>query len=488
MTDNPLHHHLHLLLADGRTGEPCLSGGLDRDLSRHGPLPEMGPDPENLWSDWSDPNDLERQRWGVIAPLGPEGDELIARIQPLIDRRRAQQGGAEVKIHRIPHSTETGASMTLAEAARWKKTYFNRSQDLVNDLPRYQLILGDLHQVPLSIQQVQSSDGFVGRIAFDEPEQYRAYVDKILRWEDRPAPDTKGDAILYTVQDRTPETSAGHACLMAPGMTILRRGRENQQVRATALHGMEYPSREEFWKAAATRRPSVLFTMSHGAGMPEDGWHDPAERRREQGALCFGPAGCITGKDLVDKVIVPGGFWFMFACFGAGTPASSAYRHWLEYLSREFPAYRSKVECVMRSLSPPGRPFIAALPKAALASPQGPLAFIGHVDLAWSFSFQDIDTDVPVRRPGRFMKVIQSMLDGARVGAGFFTLGRSLGEVETELVALYDEEMAENASYKQLARRGHLWMLHQDLAGYVLLGDPAVQLPLTRPTAQPGRA
>jgi hypothetical protein len=36
----------------------------------------------------------------------------------------------------------------------------------------------------------------------------------------------------------------------------------------------------------------------------------------------------------------------------------------------------------------------------------------------------------------------------------------------------------------QRARLGHLWMLRQDLLGYVLLGDPAARLPLTPPAAQ----
>src|SRR4029079_18135998 len=36
----------------------------------------------------------------------------------------------------------------------------------------------------------------------------------------------------------------------------------------------------------------------------------------------------------------------------------------------------------------------------------------------------------------------------------------------------------------QRTRLGHLWMLRQDLLGYVLLGDPAARLPLTPPAAQ----
>src|SRR5690606_28033439 len=40
-----------------------------------------------------DPNSLRDQGWGVIAPLGPEGDRLLALARPLLDRRAAEQDG-----------------------------------------------------------------------------------------------------------------------------------------------------------------------------------------------------------------------------------------------------------------------------------------------------------------------------------------------------------------------------------------------------------
>ena len=84
---------------------------------------------------------------------------------------------------------------------------------------------------------------------------------------------------------------------------------------------------------------------------------------------------------------LPGGMWFYLACFGAGTPASSAYHPWLSRLSDEG-AYGGSLGAVLRALPAPGeRPFVAALPQAALASPRGPLAVIGHLDLAWTYGF-----------------------------------------------------------------------------------------------------
>ena len=84
-------------------------------------------------------------------------------------------------VYRVP------ARMTVPEAARWKKQKFRNCADTGDELPRYQLIVGDLDQVPLAVQQVQATDGFVGRIAFDDLDGYRAYADKVVGWEDRPA-------------------------------------------------------------------------------------------------------------------------------------------------------------------------------------------------------------------------------------------------------------------------------------------------------------
>jgi len=171
--------------------------------------------------------------------------------------------------------------------------------------------------------------------------------------------------------------------------------------------------------------------------------------------------------------------WLAVACFGAGTAEISDYRHWLDTLRRAGHA-GSEIEHVLDTLAHE-RPFVAAVPKAALADPRGPLAFVGHVDLAWTYSFFDLD-DRPRRRPGRIVGVIQALLNGHRAGVAMRKLLRFFAEVNTELTALQDAQARAGPGSiddHERARRGHLWMLRQDLAGYVLLGDPAVRLPIT---------
>ena len=48
--------------------------------------------------------------------------------------------------------------------------------------------------------------------------------------------------------------------------------------------------------------------------------------------------------------------------------------------------------------------------------------------LAWSYSYQDLDSGQAMSRPGKFMQVVSDLLHGYRVGIGFASLMRALAE------------------------------------------------------------
>lgn len=476
--------HLDLLLVHADDRAPVIAEGVDADAAARAPTPTQRPRPPLLWNESAEAGDLVAQRWGVIAPAGERGERLLSLIAPLIEHRRAQQNIREVTVYRVP------ARMDLSEAARWKKRVFRRDDDLDDELPRYQLVLGDLDEVPLAVQQVQATDGFVGRLAFDREDDYRAYVDKVVRWERQPSSAARAELVMHTVHDGSAATRRGHDALMAPGVRILERRRSFGQLSAGAIRatGAQPPSLDDLWQATGGHAPSVLMTMSHGIGAPRGGWRSAEHQRRDQGALSFGDAQALHAELLRERAFLPGGAWLAVACFGAGTAESSDYYHWLDTLRGVGHVGRG-IEHVLDTLARE-RPFIAALPKAALASPEGPLAFIGHVDLAWAYSFYDLG-DQAMRRPGRLMGVLQSLLRGDRAGVAMRALLRFFQEVNTELSALYDADartQRRELAPRALALRSHLWMLRQDLAGYLLLGDPAVRLPLSPPAALPGDA
>lgn len=474
---------LELLLVHADTHTPVLTEGLSADTAPQERPTKNGdaPDPAHFWDEGGDPNDLEAQRWGLILPEGPEGDRLRDLIRPLIELRREQQGGHPIREYRVPKGP-----MSMAEAALWRKRHFDAGEHLNAEVPRYQLILGDFDQVPLALQQLQASDGYVGRLHFSDERGYAAYVEKVLRAEKLPR-QSQGRMLFHTAHDGSPALNAGFEALIHPGLELIRGGLSMGSFPASDLqvHGKEQePGRERFLESTASAGPGVLFSMSHGLGAPRGGWKTEEDRLAGQGAMSFGREGPLPASELATRTFMPNGIWFMFACFGAGTPDTSAYSHWLQHLVDA--GRYSRLPNVVNTLAGSGRPFVAATPQTVLANPNGPLAFVGHVDLAWTFSFREDDSPAK-KRPGRFIEPLKSMLRSDRVGIGFRELYRYLALTDTELSSLHDDDLRTRVtpSTDELIRRGYLWMMRQDVAGYVLLGDPAVRLPIEGRHARP---
>lgn len=451
-----------LLLARADDREPALAGNVPLVTTRKQAVAAV-PDPSVLGDHHNHPNDLGVQRWAVIAAEGPRGDELLAQVEPLIRARQAEQG-AEVRRYRVR------PGMTADEASRWKRTVYQPSERHSKDLPRYQLILGDLDQVSYELQVAQAVEGFVGRLAFDDPRDYAAYCEKVLAAEQAPVTATR--ALFHAVRDGTAATELGRKGLVDPCLDMTRelqaRGRDEFPA-DPRLSGDDEPDPDEF--VATLRERGVLLSLSHGVGAPRAGWRSLQAQRAGQGAMSFGrDAEPLRAADLANVPCLPGGLWFMFACFGAATPATSKYLRWLRLLedSGEAPG---AVAAVQASLPPPGSPpFVAALPKAVLANPRGPLAFIGHHDLAWTYSFREVDLGRPITQTGRFVDTVASALTGDRVGVAFDKLFRWFAQVNVDLGMLDESEVADPL------RRARMWMLRQDLAGFMLLGDPAARV------------
>ncbi|MEZ4468172.1 MAG: hypothetical protein R3F43_28005 [bacterium] len=124
---------------------------------------------------------------------------------------------------------------------------------------------------------------------------------------------------------------------------------------------------------------------------------------------------------------------------------------------------------------------MAALPQAALANPHGPLAFVGLCDLAWTPGSRVGVTD-DLAWHERVTQVLAALGPGprgratpGRVGMALLHHARAIPQYEAALAA-HREAPAET---EEAARQdGLLWLARQDLDSYLLLGDPAVQLPV----------
>ena len=488
---------MDLLLAHGDDGSPMLDRAADPSTAAAAASPVPRREERFLADITADANDLVRQGWAVVTPEGARGQRLEAQVQALVRARAEDQQGDVLSI-RVP------PGMDAAAASTWKQTVFPAlyGEDEARR-PRYLLILGDLDQVSLDTERVLAQDGMTGRLACSTDDGYAAYADKVLAWRRAPALQARARAVFYTVHDGTSATAAGHAKLIQPCHDRCARTARDKPggflASAIEMRGAPAPDPGELLQLAAMRHPSVLLSMSHGMGPPRRRPWTPAEAREHQGAMSFGTEGALAATDLASPPFLPGGLWIYFACFGAGTPRTSAYRHWLDMLAQHGMTELASVTAAIRGLDERGG-FVSGLVKAALANPDGPLAIFGHIDLAWSYSYEELRVDRsgdPRRVTGsnrslNFFHLMTKLVAGERAGAAALALRLQLGAVGAELTAHYDRckraGAVEGATQADLLALGNLWMLHQDLSGYALLGDPAVRLPLASPARGTARA
>ena len=464
---------IELYLSPYKERGQTLENGLDPNALAH--TTDRDVEAENFLLD-GDPNSIAEQSWTVIAPDNDRGTHLLQVIKPLLDKRSRDMEGRPVEVFRVP------PDMTAAQAANWKDVTYAGNKDPL-DIPVYVTVLGDFSEVSIATQRVLSNKYLVGRIGFETDDDYESYVAKLLHWEGVKR-EGRARAMFFTARDGTPATLLGDRVLMQPSLVDARKyaGKapfpvsEVQEITGddpTAAGGL-------LVDAAKTEQPSFLFSCSHGMGAPRRGWNSVDKQRALQGALCLGDGEYIAAEDLKTQPFLPGGLWMFFACFGAGTPDISEYAHWLSNL-KGLGKFSGSLSSVMHSL-PQGRdkPFIAALPKAVLANPDGPLAVVGHVDLAWSYSFQDMDKKQDQGRHRRFQNVYRWATKGHNIGYALTTLFAHRADIQTEITISEDMRMRERELGEEIPddrlRMGHRWMLHQDLDGYVLLGDPAAHM------------
>jgi hypothetical protein len=418
---------------------------------------------------WVDPTQLAQAGWGIIFPLeDPREPARVPAIkealQPLLDLRRSQ-AGQYFKVY------EGGDGYRPNDTAA---TFVARHGALAHDpadpekVPYYLLIVGSPEEIPFHFQYQLDVQYAVGRLDFgDNLAAYANYARNVVAAEGGAVPVARRAALfgVSNPDDRATQMSADH--LVEP---LSQRTLEH----AGAGWQVETVLREAATKArlldllGGRERPALLFAACHGVEFPKD---DPQGRQeRYQGALlCQDWAGpqmgrgevpreaYLAGEDLRSDLDLRGLVAFFFACYGAGTPRFD------EYTER---AFRERRETIA------DRPFLAALPKAMLGLSQGALAVVGHVERVWGTSYlgERQSTQIAV-----FESAVERMLKGVPVGAAMEYFNGRHAALSSELTkALEDAKFKEPDSYAL----AELWTANNDARGYIIIGDPAVRLPL----------
>jgi hypothetical protein len=398
------------------------------------------------------PEDIGSVGWGVVVPPGVEPAVLEA-LEPLLRFRQEQAGELFRRLEVRPDESKDdflarhGMGPGVADPRK---------------VPYYLLVLGSPEQVSFEFQYQLGVTYAVGRLDLADPQACAAYAAAVVASEqgDGGASAPPRVHLFGTRHPGDPPTALSASRLVKPLADELRQGPPGRVVGADVGDGATRARLEDL--LTGPEAPDVLFTAGHGLGgatvhrdlagalLCQD-WPGPLTARGPVSEDHYLAAGHLPAETAVRPRVV-----FSFACYGAGTPRVSDY-------PGGDPAAGPQLAA---------ESFTARLPQRMLGEPAGgALAFVGHVDRAWSCSFLWKGLAAQVTP---FASTLLALLDGVRLGSAMESLTSRYAEIATEL-ALRMDGFRKYGKVLTDADLVGLWTATHDARAYVILGDPAVR-------------
>ncbi len=414
-----------------------------------------------------DPRNLGEAGWGIV--FARDADPAIrAALQPLLDRRE-EQAGERFAVYEGEDGYRPGESKS-GFLARHGVGPGPADPERV---PYYLLLVGSPEAIPFRFQSQLDVQYAVGRIHFEAPEDYANYAQSVVATERRSLALERRVCFFGTANPEDRATDLSRKTLVAP---LFDHFRKKPDWRVEALLDGEATKANLTRVLGGGATPALLFSACHGMEFPRG---DPRQIPHQGALLCQdwpGPKawrgkGAIpqefyfAADDLTKDSSLLGLLSFVFACYGGGTPE-------LDDFSKQ--AFKARM-----AVAP--HPFLATLPRRMLSHPKGgALAVIGHVDRAWGYSFlwSKAGPQTTV-----FESTLERLLEGHPVGSALEFFNERYAELSTVLIDEL-EEIGFNKKYDPNELAG-LWTANNDARGYVIIGDPAVRLPVAGPKESP---
>lgn len=406
-----------------------------------------------------DPGRLAETGWGIVLPAGLD-PRVRKALEPLLDLRRQQAG------ERYQELVYEGEDKTLFLAR------YGAGPGPVDprNVPYYLLLVGGLEEIPFEFQYQIDVQHAVGRLCFDGPrrlEEYARYAGSVVQAETRAsqlqprvtlfAPRTNGDSATERMHDLLVEPLARELTERRPN------GPPGWQIDPVLGPAATRERLLELMGRNAREKPALLLTTCHGVGFPSG---DPRQIETQGALLCQdwkGPghasAGCyVSAGDIGDEFVPAGLVTFHFACYSAATPAANSFAHGGPDESK--------------SLAPAS--FIARLPQRLLSHPGGgALAVVGHVDRAWTYSF---DWPLAGEQLQVFASAFLRLLKGYPIGWAMEPFNQRYAELASDVLA-----PIHRTAFSELLDPVAFRTALLDARNYVILGDPAVRLSASFP-------
>lgn len=334
-------------------------------------------------------------------------------------------------------------------------------------VPQYILIVGGPERVPFRFQSLLDTVASVGRAAFDNPDDLKQYVDKLLRLEKASAPTVTRDVMFFAPDGGLDDPTHFSRQYMAEPLAA----HVEKELKFTMHKKIgDEATKTNLLAALRGHTPSLVYTASHGLGAISE----PLEtQKRYNGAICCQHSGDLTLDELFTGDDVPknepfleGSVFFQFACFGYGTPAESDYSHWLEGVPQTYAS----------------TDFVASLPKQLLAHPRGPIAFVGHLDTAFLHAFADPEAPETLARWHNriepFKEAVDQMLAVQPSGLAMERMSQRFSLCNTLISSTYDRDRRGKVKWTPEMRARFLdtWITRSDAQNYMVFGDPAARL------------
>lgn len=334
-------------------------------------------------------------------------------------------------------------------------------------LPRYLLLAGGPDTLPWFLQYTLNANRYTGRLHLSGPALDR-YVTRVVDgWAGSAT--RYQTPVVWATNHGEADMSRWMRDLIAEPVYRKLAADPDMAAGARFLDGQTggaVASATGLVDTLAANRPQLIVTTSHGMTGPIA---EPDAMTRDLGLPVDQVHGVVTPQLLLDGWQPDGAIWYAHACCSAGSDAASSYAGLLDPTS--------DVDVLLRAIADLGN-LVAPLPTALLGAERPARAFIGHVEptFDWSIRFPWSGAALTA---SIHTALYDSICRGEPVGHALANIWRPIGALsQAQLAALkiYNEQPA-NA---QLGLNAALYcrLSERDRAGTVLLGDPAVAMPL----------